>query len=333
MLRTKHIITDISKVPEEWIFEYYLKLKEKLTGQDVKLTSVFNKKDSNPSMYVFYNTDTERYYFKCFSSDKKGTAFELVKILFDYSSAKQTAMRILNDYSQYILDGGEEFALREFKIRSKYKIKQAVPRNWNAMDKKYWMKYRIDSKLLEQYNVSPLDHYTLYKEDCNDELKLVGQCIYGYFTNKGLLYKIYTPLAKTRFFKVKDHIQGIDQLTYEQPYLVICSSMKDLLSFKKLGFVNAEVVAPDSENTLIPERLIDKFKDKYKNVCTLFDNDEPGLKAMLKYQDKFNIPYAHLKLEKDLSDSIEAHGIKNTRFHLYPVLTNALTGTTKNLPI
>ena len=107
--------------------------------------------------------------------------------------------------------------------------------------------------------------------------------------------------------------------------------MKDLLTFNTLGFANAETIAPDSENTALDPALIEMFKDKYKQICTLFDNDEAGLRAMHKYQKLYDIPYVHLKLEKDLAKSVEEHGIVNTRYHLYPVLTKALTGISKKL--
>ena len=333
MIKTKHIVLNITQVPREWIFEHYLSLTEKLTGQDVKIKSIFNPKDTKPSLYVYWSKLKNFYVFKDHSADIGGDAITLVKELFSYKSRSQATRKIIDDYGEYILNGGEDFRVRDFKVRSKYKVRSAAPRNWNVIDKKFWMKYKVDSKLLEKYNVQPLKSYTLYRDDNDDMLEITGELMFGYFSADNILYKIYTPNLKTRFFKVKSHIQGMDQLTYNVPYLIICSSMKDLLTFHKLGFTNAECIAPDSENTLIPEGIINKFKTKYKQVCTLFDNDEPGLKAMHKYKEKYDLPYAHLMLEKDLSDSVEQHGIKNTRFHLYPVLTKALTGTTKNLPV
>jgi hypothetical protein len=333
MIKTKHIVLDITQVPREWVFEHYLNLEESLTGQDVKIKSVFNSKDTRPSLIIYWDQVKNYYVFKDYSADKSGDAIRLVKELFNLHSRSSATRKIIDDYGDYILNGGEKFILKEFKVRSKYKVKSVTPRHWNVIDKKYWMKYRIDSNLLEKFNVQPLEAYTLYRDDTEDMLEIKGQLMFGYFSKNNTLYKIYTPNLKTRFFKVKDHIQGMDQLTYDVPYLVICSSMKDLLTFHKLGFTNAECIAPDSENTLIPESVINTLKEKYKKVCTIFDNDEPGLRAMQKYEKKFNLPYAHLMLEKDLSDSIEQHGIRNTRFHLYPILTKALTGTTKNLPI
>jgi hypothetical protein len=181
--------------------------------------------------------------------------------------------------------------------------------------------------------VQPLESFTLHKEDVKDLLVVKSNKIYGYFRKDGTLYKIYQPMMKDRkFFKVNDYIQGMDQLTFTKPYLVICSSLKDMMAFTKIGFKNVECIAPDSENIIIPERIILELKSKYKAICTLFDNDDAGLNSMLKYKEEYGLPMAHLKLEKDLADCIEIHGINNTRELLYPVLTKAITGTLKELP-
>lgn len=54
MISTKNLITNVTDVPIEWVFEYYLNLSEKLNGQDVKILSVFNAKDKVPSMYIYF---------------------------------------------------------------------------------------------------------------------------------------------------------------------------------------------------------------------------------------------------------------------------------------
>ncbi len=56
MISTKTIIGGIEDVPREWIFEYYLNLKERLTGQDVKILSAFNSSDKVPSMFIYFDT-------------------------------------------------------------------------------------------------------------------------------------------------------------------------------------------------------------------------------------------------------------------------------------
>ena len=80
MISTKNIISDLEEVPREWVFEYYLNLKEKLIGQDIKMLSAFNVKDKVPSMFIYRNGDY--YKFKDFSSGFQGDQIELVKCLF-----------------------------------------------------------------------------------------------------------------------------------------------------------------------------------------------------------------------------------------------------------
>jgi hypothetical protein len=332
MLRTKHLIGNISEVPIEWVFETYLTLGEKLSGQDVRIKSAFNPKDKDPSLFIYHSKTSNRYKWKDFSVGKGGDGVELVQELFNMGKRFDAALKIVNDYNDFLLKGGSH-SVADFKIRSKYQIKSIKPRNWNTLDVKYWGKYKIGSKLLEHFNVQPLESFTLEKEDSDQLLVIKGTKIYGYHRKDGSLFKIYQPMMKLhKFFKVKDYIQGVDQLTFKKDYLVICSSLKDLLTFTKMGFKNAEGIAPDSENVLIPERIILKAKEKYKGVCTLFDNDDAGIRSMMKYKDKYGIPGAHLKLEKDLAECVEVHGINNTRENLYPVLTKALTGSIKQLP-
>ena len=332
MIRTKSLADNINDVPIEWVFQYYLKLTESLNGQDIKMKSVFNSVDKNPSMYIYYSKSVHKYKFKDFSTSKQGDGVDLVKELFNLNTRFIAANRIVHDYNEYTLKNGAHI-ITDFKIRAKYKVKFIKLRPWNESDAKYWLQFRIGTSLLEKYNVKPLENFTLYKDDTSDKLVIRSTKIYGYFKKNGDLYKIYQPLlTDNKFFKVCDYIQGADQLTFNVPYLVICSSLKDMMAFEKMGFKNAECIAPDSENVMISERNVNKLKERYKAICTLFDNDAPGIKSMAKYKEQYNISSVHLKMEKDMAENIKIHGVNNTRENLYPVLTKALTGSIKQLP-
>ena len=330
MIRTVNIISRLNEVPTEWPFEFYLNLPEKLTGQDIKIRSIFGTKDKNPSLSIYYRMTTAQYKFKDFSTDIGGSCVDLVQHLFVLENKGQAIVKIISDYNQYCLSN-DKLPIKEFKAQNKYKVVDFTLRTWTNYDQKYWMNYKINSKLLDEYNVVPIKTYTLNNGD--NKLQIKGLYLYGYFTKKDVLYKIYQPTTeKCKFIKVSKYIHGHDQLSFEKPYLVICSSLKDIMAFMKLGFNNAEAIAPESENTLIPEIVIEKYKIRYTKICTLFDNDLAGIRSMAKYKDKYDIEPVHLKLEKDLSDSIEQHGIRNVRIQLYPLLTKSLTGTIKNIP-
>jgi hypothetical protein len=158
-----------------------------------------------------------------------------------------------------------------------------------------------------------------------DTVNIKGNFIYGFFREDGSLYKIYTPKVKdNKFIKVKDYIQGSDQLEFKSKYLIITSSLKDLMCFKKLGISGIESIAPDSENSVIPENFMKPLLSKYQKILVLFDNDDPGLKSAKRYKEKYGFNYIVLDMSKDLSDSVRDHGVEAVRDALFPLIKQAL---------
>ncbi len=113
--------------------------------------------------------------------------------------------------------------------------------------------------------------------------------------------------------KVSDYIQGSEQVTFEAKYLVVTKSLKDIMSFKTLGIGNVETIAPDSENTVIAENIMKKYIHKYAKIILIFDNDEPGIEAAKTYKKRYGFEYVVLPFEKDISDTVKARGIQETR--------------------
>ena len=320
MISTKNLISQINEVPREWIFEYYLNLEEKLVGQTIQIRSVFNPKEKTPSMFIF-SGEGDKYNFKDHSTGIGGNGTKLVMNLYNLPYWK-ARLKVIQDYNEYKLNHNH-VPIKEFKVHNKYQVTDYEIRHWTNFDQNYWSMYKINSKLLEAYNVSPLSYYIMSKEedDKKQMIKIEGRNIYGYFKDDGTLYKIYQPkVKKKKFIKVRNYIQGSEQLKYDKEFLIICSSLKDLLAFNKLKITNGECIAPDSENTLIPETALKKITERYSDVCVVFDNDEAGIKSMRKYQNKFNFKYAILDLEKDISDSVKKYGIEKTRNILFKLL-------------
>jgi hypothetical protein len=325
MISTRNIISDLEEVPREWVFEYYLNLKEKLTGQNIKMLSAFNVKDKVPSMFVYQ--DGGRYKFKDFSSGFQGDQIELVKSLFNYDARFKAVNRILTDYQEYLKYNAPAHR-GPIQFHDKFKVVDFEMRHWNTLDQKYWTQFKIGSSILSQYNVVPLDFFTMSKTEIDGSVtsyKFSRPYVYGYFRNDGELYKIYMPkIPEKKFIKIQNYTQGMDQLKYNSKYLLIVSSLKDLMSFKKLGIGNIECIAPDSENTMIGESVIGRLQEKYSRILVLFDNDEPGIKAAQRYTDKYGIKSINLGLSKDLSDSVKDHGIEAVRDKLLILLKQAL---------
>lgn len=325
MIRTRNILCSIRDIPSEFIFESYLKLNEKLIGQEIAIRSPFTN-EKNPSFTMFFDAQAKQYFYKCFSSGFGGTALDFAQRLNPALTKGQVISKLLQEYDAHLKGSGH--TEREYKKFNKYEVASFTLRNWNSLDAKYWGRYHIPSKLLERYNIAPIDHYVLSKEE-NGETKtldITRSMIYGFFKKDGSLYKIYQPGNDTcKYFKIQSHIAGWDQLKFESDYLVLNSGLKDGVSFVNLDIPNYEMVAPDSENVLLTPKQVEMIKPRYKKIFVMFDMDEAGLKAMEQYVLKYK--FTAIKLDmgvKDLSDCTERFGVQEVKTALTQILCEKL---------
>jgi hypothetical protein len=318
MISTKILIPDIKSVPVTWVFEHYCKLDQKLTGQDIKIKSVFNPSERTPSMCIYFKQEKNRYQYKDFSTDNGGDCIDLVQKMLGIDTRLNTMHKLVRDYNEFVLHNNGGYDLQVFKQYNKYKIDRYEVRQWNTLDKSYWGKYGIGSRMLEHYNIKPLSSYTMFKEEDGiyKVLNIEGSNIYGYFKKDSTLVKIYQPkVQKKKFLKVKDYIQGSEQLSGNNS-LVIVSSLKDGMCLKKM-YPNIDFLAPDSENTMIKKEYLDSISGNYKNCVILFDNDAAGNIATIKYCSQFNyLKSLYLPFSKDISDSVKDHGYQKIKEYL-----------------
>ena len=323
MFNTKNFVLEGSDVPSTWVFQYYLELPESLTGQDIKIKSIFNPNERTPSFCIYVDKTIMQYKFKDFSTGKNGSKVDLVKELFNLEF-HEAMNKIVQDYNKYIKSS--DYKDIKIKPAARWKVDYIKERGWTIEDRKFWLSFRIGKTILEKYNVKPIDYYNLVKEeeDGIKKLKIGSKWCYGYFDKDGNVYKIYQPKSKkNKFFKVKSHLQGYDQLQYNKPYLVICSSLKDAMCLKGIGY-NIEVISPDSENTMIKPHIVEYLKKKYKKVITVFDNDEAGKHAIKRYYDTYGIHGVYPTLSKDVSDAMKEYGLKEVHAMLKPLLKETL---------
>lgn len=323
MFSTKNFVIEGSDVPSTWVFQYYLDLPERLTGQDLKIKSIFNPNERTPSFCIYVDKTVMQYKFKDFSTGKSGNKVDLVKLILgiNFSEAMRT---IVSDYNKFIKTS--DYKEEKFIPQTRWEIDFINLRDWTVDDSKYWLSYRIGKSLLDTYNVKPIDYYNLVKQESNEvkKLKIGSKFCYGYFDKNGEVYKIYQPHSKKhKFFKAKQYLQGFDQLKFNQPYLVICSSLKDAMCLRSMGY-NIEVIAPDSENTMIKPHIIEHLKKKYKKVITLFDNDEAGKNAVDKYANTYKIHGFVPTICKDISDAMVEIGFDKLHAMLRPLLKETL---------
>lgn len=309
MYSVRKAVFDLEDVPVEWVFENYLKLNERLRGQDVKMKSLFNPSDRNPSMYVYMCRNSKSYKFKCFSTGLQGSAVNLIMHLKSLDFA-EAAKIIMEDYRKFIETG--EYARAELKMESKWKLDSYNLRSWNQHDAAYWSPYNIGSNMLEKYNVKPIASYVMHKDGI-ESFERKARRIYGYFNKHDELCKIYQPEAEDKkFLVIKNYIQGWDQLQGKER-LFICSSLKDIMSLDSLN-VDADFIAPSSE--IAGLEIVMDFIQEYPEKYVIFDNDAVGIKMMQRYQEVYNLPYIHIPLSKDISDSVRDFGASKVKSYI-----------------
>lgn len=330
MFSVKNFITDIAQVPAKWVFEKYLNLSEPLQGQKVTINSIFNNEDKTPSMVLYFSEEHGEYRFKDFSSGNFGEALNVVAHLYNLSYA-ESCDKIKADYITYLKEGNVHIEPTKItnalsKAKTTWSVENVNYRVYNTRDVEFWSPFNIGKTLLDFYNVKPIATYTMKETDFSGkvvkEFEVKALHLYGYHNSKGDLYKIYQPKSKRKFIKVKDHIQGSDKVRGHKT-LIIASSLKDCMSIKSLG-LTVDVIAPDSENSFLSKEQVNILKQKYKNIVTLLDSDQAGIKAMTHYKDVFDFPFIYIPLEKDISDVIKYHGKQRALQELIPKLNNAL---------
>jgi hypothetical protein len=325
MFSLNNFVASIDDIPSDWIFENYLNLPEKLSGQNVRMKSLFNPDDRDPSMYLYYVKGVGSYRYKCFSTGKSGNAVDLMAKLWgtDYKTA---LYKVMDDY-QCFLKTGKKSEKKEF-VETKWIVSDYFIRSWTKDDAEFWLQFNIGSKLLEEYNVIPIRSYTMTKQVGNinteEEFNVQKKYTYLYTTKYNEMYKIYQPKNATKkFLKLMDHTQGIDQLQGKR-FLVITSSLKDCMAIRSIPGLDVDVIAPDSENTKLDPELIHNLKDDYEAVVTYMDSDAAGITSMQFYFEKYNLPFCYIPLEKDFSDIVKVHGIKKAIHTFVPVLDKAV---------
>ena len=184
MYSLNNFVVDIKDVPHDWIFEHYLELPEPLTGQRVRINSVFNSADKTPSMYIYFHPEGNVYRFKCFSTGIGGSAIDLMMHLWKENYG-YTINTIISDYNKYLKSG--KSSIKKVFNNIHWIISDYTIREWNTNDAKFWLQFNIGSELLNKYNVKPIASYTMCKkinDNFTDEMfTVVKENTYGYFNN------------------------------------------------------------------------------------------------------------------------------------------------------
>ena len=304
----------LSKVNQESIMQYY-------TGSDVtskKLVTSCLRNDNHVTV-GFYKSKSGILYMHDFATNEHIDCWNLVKRLYNcnYYEALKIIAQDFNLISSNVVKSKSPKIVESLKETESAKIQVQI-KKYTEKELEWWNKFGISKKLLKKYHVFSLQHVFL-----NGELKFTSseQCpIYGYYFGKdknGIeKWKCYFPLkTEYRFLNnlSKKVLQGYHQLPKTGDLLVITKSMKDVVALYGFGIA---AVSPNSETLFIEDKKLEEFKQRFKHILVLYDNDRPGKHNMWlirKQHPELNYFYLPFYLSKDFTDSIKLVGVDNMK--------------------
>ena len=313
----------LSKVNQESIMQYY-------TNLDVNSKKLFLSptRQDNRVTCSFYKSKSGILYLHDFATNEHLDCWNTVMKMFNCNYYE--ALKIIaKDFN--LIEGTHSEKVGPTIVES---LKESETSNIQVTIKKYseeelkwWKQFGISVKTLKKYHIYSLENIFL-----NGELKFISskQCpIYGYYFGKDKngkeLWKIYFPLRENfRFLNSlsKKILQGYHQLPKTGDLLIITKSMKDVCAFYELGIA---AVSPNSETLFIDDKKLTEFKQRFKHILVLYDNDRAGLHNMWlirKQHPELNYYFLPWYLAKDLTDSIKLVGMDNMREYINEFMSN-----------
>ena len=299
----------LSIIDEYHIYSHYL-------GYSVIINRPMNspfRKDNNPSWSLFRSKQNDILY-KDFATGETGNVVKFVQRLFDikYHDALEKIWKDLISTSKV----KQRIPKMQRTLKEPSKVIGIKRKYFTKTDEVYWDQYGIDKETLKYFNVTPIESF--WVNEIQQSFTYTKDCpMYAYKVyNK---FKIYRPYAKNREDKWRNNcgpydMQGWEQLRNNNDLLIITKSLKDVMVLHTMGY---NAVAPQSENSAIPPKIIEHLKERFKEIVILFDNDTPGIEAAKKLAEKYDLKYIYLPLDdlvlysiKDISDAVKELGIE-----------------------
>ena len=310
-------------INQESIMQYY-------TGLDVrskKLTFSPFRNDNHVTC-SFYKSKSNILYLHDFATNEHINCFQVVmkKFNVNYYEALEIIAKdfglIEGKYSNKVAP----IIVKPLKETESSNIQVQI-KDYTEEELKWWETFGISKKLLKKYHIYSLQHVFI-----NGQLRFTSssKCpIYGYYFGKDKngneKWKCYFPLkTEYRFLNnlSKKILQGYHQLPKTGDLLVITKSMKDVVALYGFGIA---AVSPNSETLFVDDKKLEEFKQRFKHILVVYDNDRPGLYNMAKIRrehPELNYFYMPWYLAKDFTDSIKLVGVENMKEYVNEFMSN-----------
>ena len=310
-------------INQESIMEYYTGL----SVRNKKLTFSPFRQDNHVTC-AFYKSKSQILYLHDFATNEHINCFQVVMKKFNVNYYEALEI-IAKDFN--LIEGTKSNKEAPIIVKpleeTKSTVIQVQIKDYTDKELKWWESFGINKKLLKKYHI-----YSIQNVFLNGELKFTTSeknPIYGYYFGKDKngyeKWKIYFPLrTEYRFLNnlSKKVLQGYHQLPKTGDLLVITKSMKDVVALYGFGI---PAVSPNSETLFVDDKKLEEFKQRFKHILVLYDNDRPGLHNMWlirKQHPELNYYYLPWYLAKDFTDSIKLVGVDNMKEYVDEFISN-----------
>ena len=313
----------LSKINQESIMQYY-------TGLDVSSKKLMLSPFRNDHKVTcsFYKSKSDILYLHDFATNEHINCFQIVMKKFNVNYYEALDI-IAKDFG--LIEGTHSnktapIIIQPLKETESARIQVQI-KKYSNKELEWWKQFGITVKTLKKFHVFSIEHVFL-----NGELKFTSsdKCpIYGYYFGKdknGIeKWKIYFPLkTEYRFLNnlSKKVLQGYHQLPKTGELLVITKSMKDLMAMYEFGI---PAVSPNSETLFVDDKKLEEFKQRFKHILVIYDQDRPGKHNMWlirKQHPELNYYFLPWYLAKDFTDSIKLVGVENMKEYVDEFMSN-----------
>ncbi|MFW6311400.1 MAG: hypothetical protein ACOC1K_04105 [Nanoarchaeota archaeon] len=316
----------LSEISDENIFRYYISKLE--IGRIMKSPL---RKDENPSFGVFYASKYNQLFYKDFKLGS-GDCIKFVASLYNisYNKAISQIAKDFNLDNKYKLDPdikksqvvGEFIKSSKKTYKKNPKIIDITVRDWEKHDLNFWGQYGISESILNAYNVYPIKFLFI-----NNNIFPVADHAYAYKEEKDdkITYKIYQPYSVYKWISNhnKSVHQGYTQLPKTGDLLIITKSLKDVMSLCEVSHIPA--IGIQNESVLTKESVINEYKERFKTVICLFDNDNAEITLAFRYNKTYGLPFMTITYKygcKDFSDLVKKIGVEESRIIINNLIKN-----------
>lgn len=298
--------TILDRIDEYQLYCFYLKQQVPIGKKIHSPIREEGDQDDSESWSLFYSNYPDReFHWKDHAKNITGDIFKMLRMRFDLRNNEEVYKMIDSDFNLGFGNSltGLTPALPDYKRVDPLPIHIRVKsREFRYEDIRFWQQFNVDRKLLDLYNIKPLEYYWLVEEQEHPQTPRG----LGYSYRIRSKYKLYMPYApKSQKFRnnyTQLHLEGFEQLEFSQRDLVITKSTKDIACLRSFGY---EAISPRSETTMIYDKYLKLLEKKYRNVLVLFDNDGKHNGDLYPY-DKVFVPEETGC--KDISDFCKMYG-------------------------